>query len=394
MARGGRGRPGRPPPAPARAARAAGARRLDQRGRPELRVRAPDGAARRGVRRRDLLRDVQRGAEAADASSTSATTSPAARTARPGSATSSRPATDRRAPCWGTPRATGRGRGCGARASAMCERAPPVLVQRAGPRARDHEVSGLEDADAVDHEGTLPGAYADLDGGSNGAEGGWPAPQARGDRSGLRLLRRIGVVDPASFDDYRAHGGYEALRRAVELGAEGTIREVTDAKLLGRGGAAFPTGVKWKAVAEQPVHPHYFVCNADESEPGTFKDRVVMEHDPFAVIEALTIAGYATGSERGYIYIRGRVPARDPAPAPRDRGGAAPRVPRRRRDGGGLPRSTSSCVVGRAPTSAVRRRRSSTRSKASGASRGTSRPSRCSAACSASPPASTTSRRC
>jgi NADH-quinone oxidoreductase subunit F len=183
-----------------------------------------------------------------------------------------------------------------------------VLVQRAGPRARDHEVPGLEDADAVDHEGTLPGAYADLDGGSNGAEGGWPAPQARGDRSGLRLLKRIGVVDPESFDDYHAHGGYGALRRAVELGVEGTIREVSDAKLMGRGGAAFPTGLKWKAVAEQPEHPHYFVCNADESEPGTFKDRVVMEHDPFALIEALTIAGYATGSERGYIYIRGEYP--------------------------------------------------------------------------------------
>jgi NADH-quinone oxidoreductase subunit F len=115
-------------------------------------------------------------------------------------------------------------------------------------------------------------------------------------------------VDPSSIDDYRAHGGYEALRRALELGAEGVIREITDAKLLGRGGAAFPTGVKWKAVAEQPVRPHFFICNADESEPGTFKDRVIMEQDPFAVIEALTIAGYATGCDRGYIYIRGEYP--------------------------------------------------------------------------------------
>ena len=86
------------------------------------------------------------------------------------------------------------------------------------------------------------------------------------------------------------------------------IREVTDAKLMGRGGAAFPTGVKWKAVSEQSVRPHYFICNADESEPGTFKDRVVMEQDPFAVIEALTIAGYATGCDRGFIYIRGEYP--------------------------------------------------------------------------------------
>jgi NADH-quinone oxidoreductase subunit F len=86
------------------------------------------------------------------------------------------------------------------------------------------------------------------------------------------------------------------------------VREVTDAKLMGRGGAAFPTGVKWKAVSEQPVRPHYFICNADESEPGTFKDRIVMEQDPFAVIEALTIAGYATACEQGYIYIRGEYP--------------------------------------------------------------------------------------
>ncbi|HEX6132007.1 MAG TPA: NADH-ubiquinone oxidoreductase-F iron-sulfur binding region domain-containing protein, partial [Actinomycetota bacterium] len=127
-------------------------------------------------------------------------------------------------------------------------------------------------------------------------------------RDGLRLLRRVGVVDPGSLDDYRAHGGYEALRRAVALGPLGVIREVTDAKLLGRGGAAFPTGVKWRAVAEQPVRPHYVVANADESEPGTFKDRVLMEEDPFALIEALTVAGYATGAERGFVYVRGEYP--------------------------------------------------------------------------------------
>jgi NADH-quinone oxidoreductase subunit F len=127
-------------------------------------------------------------------------------------------------------------------------------------------------------------------------------------QEGVRLLRRVGVVDPASLDDYRAHGGYEALRRAVELGPEGVIREVKDAKLLGRGGAAFPAGVKWEAVASQAARPHYFICNADESEPGTFKDRVLMEGDPFAVIESLTIAGFATGSEKGFIYIRGEYP--------------------------------------------------------------------------------------
>ena len=86
------------------------------------------------------------------------------------------------------------------------------------------------------------------------------------------------------------------------------LREVKDSKLVGRGGAAFPTGVKWEAVARQPARPHYLVCNADESEPGTFKDRELMEGDPFAVIEAMTIAAYATGCELGYVYLRGEYP--------------------------------------------------------------------------------------
>ncbi len=134
-----------------------------------------------------------------------------------------------------------------------------------------------------------------------------PALPQAGDPA-LRLLRRVGVVDPASLDDYRAHGGYASLRRALELGAEGVLREVTESGLVGRGGAAFPTGVKWEAVARQPARPHYLVCNADESEPGTFKDRELLEGDPFAVLEAMTIAGLATGCERGFVYLRGEYP--------------------------------------------------------------------------------------
>jgi NADH-quinone oxidoreductase subunit F len=127
------------------------------------------------------------------------------------------------------------------------------------------------------------------------------------DRS-LRLLRRVGIADPTNLDDYRAHGGYAALRRALQIGPEQVLREVTDAKLVGRGGAAFPAGRKGEAVARSPVRPHYLICNADESEPGTFKDRVLMEEDPFAVIEAMTIAGFATGCEQGYLYIRAEYP--------------------------------------------------------------------------------------
>ena len=137
--------------------------------------------------------------------------------------------------------------------------------------------------------------------------GGRPAAYAPGP-GGARLLRRVGRIDPARLDDYRAHGGYRALRRALELGPAGVIREVTDSKLLGRGGAAFPAGRKWEAVARAPVHPHYVVGNADESEPGTFKDRLLMEEDPYALVEAMTIAGWAVGGARGWIYVRGEYP--------------------------------------------------------------------------------------
>jgi NADH-quinone oxidoreductase subunit F len=128
------------------------------------------------------------------------------------------------------------------------------------------------------------------------------------DDADLRLLRRIGTVDPGSIDAYRANGGYTALAKALEIGADAVITEVTESKLMGRGGAAFPTGRKWGAVASQPAQPHYLVCNADESEPGTFKDRVLLEGDPFAIVESMTIAAYAAGATQGYLYIRGEYP--------------------------------------------------------------------------------------
>jgi NADH-quinone oxidoreductase subunit F len=123
-----------------------------------------------------------------------------------------------------------------------------------------------------------------------------------------RILRRTGRVDPSSLEAYRRSGGYVALAKAIEMGPTRVIAEVTASNLMGRGGAAFPTGRKWDAVARESVTPHYVVCNADESEPGTFKDRVLMEYDPFALIEAMTVCGIATGAERGFIYIRGEYP--------------------------------------------------------------------------------------
>ena len=181
----------------------------------------------------------------------------------------------------------------------MCERAPAALLQGSGSGDMAFGPVSIERLDPLLRGG--PWTMSD-------AEVMNVAPQTDGTREELRLLRRVGMVDPTSLDDYRAHGGYEALRRAVELGPQGVIAELKDSKLQGRGGAAFPAGVKWEAVARQPVQPHYFICNADESEPGTFKDRVLMELDPFAVLESLTIAGYATGSEKGFIYIRGEYP--------------------------------------------------------------------------------------
>ncbi|GAA1108527.1 NAD(P)H-dependent oxidoreductase subunit E [Streptomyces javensis] len=181
----------------------------------------------------------------------------------------------------------------------LCERAPAALVLRAGEAPQAAVVApatarAVADAASAPHEAAAePPAVAAV-------------PQTGAD--GLVLLRRIGAVDPGSLDDYRAHGGYAALRRAFAIGPAGVIREVTEAGLVGRGGAAFPTGRKWSATAQQPDHPHYLVCNADESEPGTFKDRVLMEGDPYALIEAMTVAGYATGAHRGYLYLRGEYP--------------------------------------------------------------------------------------
>jgi NADH-quinone oxidoreductase subunit F len=128
-----------------------------------------------------------------------------------------------------------------------------------------------------------------------------PLPQ----RDGLRLLRRIADgVDPTSLDAYVGAGGFEQLARARELGPEGVNAQVSDSKLVGRGGAAFPTGTKWKAVLGQEAQPHYVVCNGDESEPGTFKDRVLMEGDPFGLVESIAIACLATGASKAFIYIR------------------------------------------------------------------------------------------
>jgi len=119
---------------------------------------------------------------------------------------------------------------------------------------------------------------------------------------------RCGVIDPRSVEDYRAHDGYKGLERALTLGSEAILADVTTSGLRGRGGAGFPTGIKWKTVAQTSADQKYIVCNADEGDSGTFADRMIMEGDPLVVIEGMTIAAIAVGATKGYIYIRSEYP--------------------------------------------------------------------------------------
>nr|WHW29191.1 putative NADH-quinone oxidoreductase subunit E [uncultured bacterium] len=165
----------------------------------------------------------------------------------------------------------------------QCERAPAQFVQ-----GRGTPDSVPSDAEDIAH----PGSYRLPQHGS----------------PDLRILHRVGVVDPTSLSSYRQNAGYRMLEHALSVGPQVVLDEIGAAELSGRGGAAFPTAIKWRAVADERGRPKHVIANADESEPGTFKDRIVMEHDPFALIESLTIAGVTTGAENGWIYIRGEYP--------------------------------------------------------------------------------------
>jgi NADH-quinone oxidoreductase subunit F len=182
----------------------------------------------------------------------------------------------------------------------LCERAPALMVTEAG------EMPVMMATGPVDAAGVVGRVRAD-------GTGGWtselvPPPIPQRGQAELRLLSRVDVVDPSSLDDYRAHGGFRALERARAVREQQVIDEVTASGLVGRGGAAFPTGRKWAAVAQQEAQPHYVVCNADESEPGTFSNRVLMEGDPFAVVESIAIMAFAVGASKAYVYIRGEYP--------------------------------------------------------------------------------------
>ncbi len=147
------------------------------------------------------------------------------------------------------------------------------------------------------------------------AEGG-EHPLCLGEVENLPFLKeqtrltfaRCGITDPLSLTDYEAHGGLKGLRRAIGMAAGDIVKDVTDSGLRGRGGAGFPTGIKWKTVLDAPGDRKYIVCNADEGDSGTFADRMIMEGDPFVLIEGMAIAGLATGATKGFVYTRSEYP--------------------------------------------------------------------------------------
>jgi NADH-quinone oxidoreductase subunit F len=216
----------------------------------------------------------------------------------------------------GSPCAGGRATWLRSQCLGLCERASAAVVVAAGEK---HGERVLAPATAEGVQSLINDAVA----------GKMPAepdtlslkasvPQTVTPQNGtgqLRLLERMSHSSSGSLEDYRRLGGYEGLKKAMDLGAESVLRELSASKLLGRGGAAFPTAKKWEALFLQrnlleknPARAHYIICNADESEPGTFKDRILMEGDPFAVIEGMTIGGFVTGARQSYIFLRGEYP--------------------------------------------------------------------------------------
>ena len=176
---------------------------------------------------------------------------------------------------------------------------PMVEVQTAAGRVAYGPVT------ASDAEGLLRAMLAD---GAHARRLG-PTEEIPWLKQQTRLtFARCGVVDPRSLEDYRAHGGYEGLERALALGPAATVEEVVQSGLRGRGGAGFPTGIKWRTAAQTPPQQKYIVCNADEGDSGTFADRMIMEGDPFVLIEGMTIAGIAVGATKSYVYIRSEYP--------------------------------------------------------------------------------------
>jgi formate dehydrogenase iron-sulfur subunit len=176
------------------------------------------------------------------------------------------------------------------------------LVEVAAPEGRiAYGPVGTRDVDGLIDAGMLEGKSHSLSIGRV-EDYPWFKNQTR------LTFKNCGIIDPRSLEDYQAHGGYEGLKKAIAAGPKAIVEEVITSGLRGRGGAGFPTGIKWRTVAETPPQQKYIVCNADEGDSGTFADRMIMEGDPFVLIEGMTIAGIAAGATYGYIYIRSEYP--------------------------------------------------------------------------------------
>lgn len=193
----------------------------------------------------------------------------------------------------------------------------PVEIVRNGSRGMHWLEPLVEVQTASGRIGYGPVAAADvpglikaglLEGGTHPLCIGDPAQHPFLARQTRWTFARCGIIDPVSWDDYTAHGGVQGLARARELGAKGTLEAITASGLRGRGGAGFPAGIKWRTVHDAPGDTKYVVCNADEGDSGTFADRMVMEGDPFALLEGMVICGLAVGARKGFIYIRSEYP--------------------------------------------------------------------------------------
>ena len=201
----------------------------------------------------------------------------------------------------------------------QCENAPAVYIEKTGEsRSSITEAISQKVIESLNTASPQTGAESSGNSTALGGEASYDGPGGKAGAEGsgnstfraysigeARLLRRIINATPPTLEGY---GDFLALKAALENGREWVLENIEASQLRGRGGAAFPAAVKWRAVAEAQKTVRYVVANADESEPGTFKDRLLMESDPFALIEAMSIAGYATGAQKGYIYVRDEYP--------------------------------------------------------------------------------------
>lgn len=196
------------------------------------------------------------------------------------------------------------------------KRGLPIEIVRNGSRGMCWLEPMIEVSNAQGRTAFGPVTVADVPSLLDAITANGPHPLSLGLTESLPWLKRqtrltfarCGVTDPVSLSDYRAHGGYKGLARALTLGSDAIIAEVTTSGLRGRGGAGFPTGIKWKTVAQASADRKFVVCNADEGDSGTFADRMLMEGDPFTLIEGMTIAAIAVGATKGYIYVRSEYP--------------------------------------------------------------------------------------